>query len=351
MTNVNTKSKLEFIVDNILWAVALLIWYQNLCFVHLPGLTVGASKLILWAMEAVGVFAGICITFRKRRNSLSVVINTLLPVEVYGIISLFSFFTVRIVVVLAVAAFAALVFTAFVMIRPINRSANPKKVIGRRISHSLLGIRTIAVICAVTFLVPVAANTFAGKGLYTSKAPASAESEDPEFWTINNQIDTVKLLRQDRWEKLRMQEKMEVLGVVKNIELRYLGVKHEVYLKTSQSSQYNVAFYSPSEHTISININTLEDCSAEEVLHSVAHECYHAYQYQQVELYNIIPEEYKDLSLFDNAKKYNYEFNNYIDATEDYDGYDSQLVEVSADKYGESAVEEYYTRLQEYENK
>lgn len=77
-----------------------------------------------------------------------------------------------------------------------------------------------------------------------------------------NNIDMVRLLREEEWKELSPQQKLDVLGVVLNIEIRYLGLNHEVYLKSSVLNGETAAHYNHKDHEIVIDLGQLETAAA-----------------------------------------------------------------------------------------
>lgn len=196
----------------------------------------------------------------------------------------------------------------------------------------------------------MAVNTFLGNGIYKADSEPSPYLEEPSEWIVKNQFETVKLIKEENWNELDTKEKLDVLEVIKNIEMRYLGVNHEVFLKTEELDPDTLANYSEAEYTITIDIDHLRNSSPQDVLRSLGHESYHAYQFQQVRLYKTIPDEYKDMLMFANAKEYEYEFANYKDADDGYLAYVSQTAEKNAANYGQLIVKEYYGLIEQYES-
>ena len=184
-----------------------------------------------------------------------------------------------------------------------------------------------------------------GLGLMNTSTPSVADASEAGEWTVKNKIDSVCLLREDDWEELSAQKKMDVLGVILNIEIRYLGINHEIYLKSGVLDDDTAARYSHREREIEIDIGQLQSASAADVLNSLCHECYHSYQYQMIALYESTSEEYQNMLLFQHVDSYINEFTNYIDGSEDPLGYYLQTTEIQARRYAELAVEDYYERI------
>ena len=84
MKNKCTMQPSKFIADHLVWLVTAMIWYRNVFFFGIPGMTVSQSKIILWISVLVLVALGCIITIKRRRNALSVFVNIFLPYEMYA---------------------------------------------------------------------------------------------------------------------------------------------------------------------------------------------------------------------------------------------------------------------------
>ena len=349
MKNRNTMKPREYILENLFWAVTAMIWYRNILFVALPRITVMWSKIILWAAVFIFVALGCLLTFKKRRNNVSMIVNVLLPYEVYTVLAYTTYIPN---LVWGTVVFSIVLATAFFLlaVTPDKQLTANRKIpaLERRIKHGLLGARTIAAICMLILLVPLGVKLIFGHGIISTTVPSVDSAAKANEWTVKNNIDTIRLLREDDWSNLNTQEKLDVLGVVLNIEIRYLGLNHELYLKSSALDTNTAAHYNHNNHEVVIDINHLQSASAEEILDSLCHECYHSYQYQMIALYNESPEKYRDMLLFQYVDDYIEEFSDYSDGKDSIGDYYFQTVEIAARKYAAQAVDEYYELIEEY---
>ena len=169
--------------------------------------------------------------------------------------------------------------------------------------------------------------------------------------TIKNNVDILDQLWPNQWEKLSLSEKASVLQVVANIERTYLGLPHELRVKTDILDDDTLGSYNRISHQITVDAAYLEDESPEEILGTIAHECYHAYQHMLVDLYIDSDERYKELQIFYDVRKYAEEFSSYEDGgidNENFHKYYIQSVEIDARNYAVDAVDDYYAKLEEY---
>lgn len=351
MSNNNSMGKIEYIFTSIFWVFITSFSYRTLLFVPLDGCTVGDSKKVLWTLVATMAVLGTIITFAKRRNYLSLVINILFPLEIYALVSYWSFFNTWAKATVAISGAIAFLFFAMVMLQKISpKRKNKAEILKKRFIQALLGARTIGVVCLCAFIIPLGVNAFAGVDLYQTDDGDTIVLNEAEEWTIANNIDTVMKIKPDIWKTLSIDERLETLSVIKNIEMRYLGINHEIHLSADNLEENTLGCYVPNERKIIIDVSHLKSSPVNEVVHTLAHECHHAYSRQQVEVYKIIPEEYKNMLMFYNAKIYAEEYANYDDG-DNYYTYAAQHCERHADIYADDAVESYYEAIFMYETK
>lgn len=97
-------------------------------------------------------------------------------------------------------------------------------------------------------------------------------------------------------------------------------------------------------YRIVLDVDELLSSSGEEVLNSLCHECYHAYQRAQVEAYSQVDDDLKNLRMFILIPEYEADFANY-DGSDSFSYY-MQTVEIAARQYAEDAVEDYKNQIE-----
>ena len=348
MKNQNTMSLWEYILENLILTVAAMVFYRKVYFVPLQGTTVAWSVGLLWLVVIVAVALGGFFTFHRRRNNVNLLVNLLLPFEIYTALAYYVYIPglVWSSVIIGIVFSVVFILLATIPDKRSVRKGNPK--LESRLKHGLLGARTIVAVSMLVLFVPLGWRLLFGHGvLNTAVQPVKAASQADE-WTVKNNIETVRLLKEDEWSKLDLQEKLDVLGVVLNIEIHYLGLNHELYLNSARLDNNTAAYYDHSNYAVAIDIEQLESAPASEILDSLCHECYHSYQHQMIELYAATPEEYRNMLIFQYVDEYIEEFSEYTYATEDSIEYYFQAVERTARNYAAQAVEAYYELIEEY---
>ena len=161
-------------------------------------------------------------------------------------------------------------------------------------------------------------------------------------------MDTILLLREEEWALLDTEARLSVMKTVADIEASLLGIPRLNVCSDSLEEQ-TIGCYNDSSRTITLSSDYLASADAYTMLFSICHECYHAYQYRLVALYNQLDPGNQGLLLFRDAAQYRTEFSNYIQASDDYHAYDNQLCETDSDNYAKAAVAMYYNYIEPYD--
>lgn len=148
------------------------------------------------------------------------------------------------------------------------------------------------------------------------------------------------------WSDLSKDEKIAALQTVVNLEVLYLGIPFDIPVLEAEMKSERWAEYSNGEKAIHVNGSYLDgNPDSFWAMVMICHEVYHAYQFQQVSLLDSTDESFRSLKLFDEAKKYREELQNFFGADEDYSdwwAYKSQAMESLADRYAADRVSNYF---------
>jgi hypothetical protein len=123
---------------------------------------------------------------------------------------------------------------------------------------------------------------------------------------------------EDNWNNIELEgQKEQITGLFDYVNdvLHLENPPHIEYY--NEPEQGNYGGYNPATNTLSINEYMLYDSN--EAADTVAHELWHAYQHERASN----PQSPKDF-------QYQFGFDNYIRPEDDFDGYQSQLVEAEA---------------------
>ena len=336
--------------QHIFWGLLSMVWYRSLLFRRIPNCSYEQSILILWLLFASFIILGFLFTAPTHRNTMNLVITLLIPYEVYATISLGKYFLLGIYCSAAIGAVLSILLALWVLLAPIKQTANRKRTVMRRLYQTAVNTRVIVPTCLSSILVFCAITQLNG-GIPVAMNALPSIDESVESETIANHIETLCLLQTETWAGLSSEERLSVMQVVANIERRYLGIFDALVVKTDVLEEGTVATYEDATNRITIDIGHLEEDSPEEILNSVAHECYHAYQHVLVDLYLDSSEEYRSLQVFNTAREYLDEYSDYADGgstEQEFMEYYFQTVEITARAYADDAVGEYFTRIDAY---
>lgn len=136
--------------------------------------------------------------------------------------------------------------------------------------------------------------------------------------------EVLSLFKQGNWEQLSVQEQKQAVEKLANYNAEILGVEDKpriIYYNAEDSRDFGG--YSAKQNAIYINEYNMHD--AAETADTISHEYRHKYQHERADKL----ETERDL-------EYRDDFDNYIRAEDDYQGYKEQLVESDARAYAQA---------------
>ena len=339
----------EYLFDCLFYTVVSMLWYKNLLFRCLPERTYTESTIALWAMIGFAIF--LCAFTINRRMGTGWTIATALIVP-YGLYTVLAYAETAgnwMLIVLASTVVVAVIYTVFLMTRKMKNHRNKGQVIKRRFRHCCVVSQSMIVIVLLAVMSTIGTQGIFGENILNSSISATTNNQR-DYQTISNSIDTILLLQEGEWMNLTTKEKIDTLQTVANIEAHYLGLPNELNVGAANLGEYTLACYNDKTHTISIDLDHLENDSVYDVLGSCCHEAYHSYQHRLVDVYNTADENLKGLRIYRLVAQYGKEFNDYVDGESNFCSYYYQSCEIDARDYAESAVCNYYNRIREYLN-
>jgi len=123
---------------------------------------------------------------------------------------------------------------------------------------------------------------------------------------------------EDNWNNMELEGQKEQINGLFDYVNDVLGLENPPNIEYyNEPEKGNYGGYNPATNTLSINEYMLYDSN--EAADTVAHELWHAYQHERASN----PSSPKDF-------QYQFGFDNYIRPSDDFDGYQSQLVEAEA---------------------
>ena len=164
-------------------------------------------------------------------------------------------------------------------------------------------------------------------------------------YTIAENREILCGLLPERWNRLTAAEKQELLQTAANTEANYLGIPKPLSVAVLDLEAGTRGRYVLQDHEIQIDEDHVENSSVQEVLGTLCHEAYHAYQIAMVEAFQEAGVEKQSLLLFRRAEIYQEELGRYQKGEKDYGRYYNQKLEEDARRYSASAVEDWYFKL------
>ena len=339
----------EYLSECLFYLIISMIWYRNLLFRCLPEMTYTESKITLWIMTILSVLICTLLLNRYKWTSWTIAKALIVPFGVYTILTYTKIVGWWMPTVLLFACALAVALSVFVMTRKIKNRKNIYGIIKHRVRHCCIKSQGILAVAFMVIMFVIGFRGIFGDNILNASTPATSYSQS-SAQTIRNNIDTILLLQEDEWNTLSVQEKLNTLQTVANIEAHYLGLPNELHVGADNLGEGTLACYNDNTYTISIDIEHLENDSVYDVLDSCCHEAYHSYQYRLVDAYNLSEDSLRDLRIYNSAGQYAQEFRNYDNGALDFTSYFFQYCEMDAREYAESAVLDYYSRIDEYIN-
>lgn len=349
MKDKSTMGLGEYLFDCLFYMVISAVWYQNILFRCLPGRTYTESKIILFGMIGLSIVICAFLLNRHARTGWTVATALGIPFGLYTVLTYSRTVGVWMPIVLALSVALSIAFAIYLLTRRIRNRKRKSKVIKHRIYRSCIMCQSILTVALLVIMGSIGVHGVFGANILNSSVSATT-IERCSSQTISNNIDTILLLQEEEWGELSTREKLDTLQTVANIEAHYLGLPNELNVGIANLKEDILASYNDNTHTISIDLDHLENDSVYEVLNSCCHEAYHSYQYRLVDAYSTADERIKRLRIYKSAAQYEQEFGNYIDGDYDFCSYYEQHCEMDARDYADDAVYDYYNRIRDYLN-
>lgn len=347
MDEKNTQGEIRFIIEHALWMFIAWLWYKNTLFKCLDTHSLKESRMILFALLLCCSILGILLEMKRQRNGISVLMNLLGGFGLYSVFSYLPIWRKQIMITLIFAVILSATYSLFILCHRIKNRSKLKKILVQRIIKSFTGFRNIMCVGLAVIMISIGIRVVFGTSLLRPTVAPAKQSNIKEQ-TIANNMETLLLLKEDRWKALSVEEKLGVLQTVANIEQRYLGLPNELNVGTAKLREGVKGQYSDFAHEIIVDMDSLLNASTRELVDTIAHEAYHSFQHRMVDAYDEASDDLKPLLLYYDATQYKEEFANYKDGSNDLCGYYSQKCESIARRYASNTVDEYFDRINEY---
>ena len=317
------------------------VLFRALLFRCLPGWTLSRTNALFFGLLVLGVLVGNGILFRWQRTPWTATVSVLIPLGIFGAVCYAQVFPLLIRFSLLTALGLSAAYTCFLLCQKIPRKKRHyrRKILCNRLYRCLwVSLSLLAVSLSVVMAVLLANCLFNFSVLSASVKPISGTGEMDQ----RPDVEALPLLQEEQWQTLSARERLNVLQKVANTEAVYFGLPHELNVTAGNLEEDTCGTYRDDTHTICISLDYLMEESPREVLRTLYHESYHAFEHRMVDHYNALSPEEQKLLLYQQVAVYAREFQNYQDGTESFEGYYRQTCERDSRTYADSAVAVFY---------
>ncbi|MGN0317734.1 MAG: hypothetical protein ACI4E1_07320 [Lachnospira sp.] len=298
----------------------------------------------------------------RKRNLITEIVAASLPVSVFLIFNIFG--RLRIITVLYIMAIMVLVISFFaLLVYRINdaKKRNKRICLRKYFKKRLFSYITAIVICTEIVSVIGLALLYNNKKLTSRYINLIKNNEVIDYSTIasSNNAEVLEeigdltimeiypdeiqaLFDKETYESMSTEEKLENLQKVVNYSAAHLGIYEPVKICVDEDVRESIlGFAQRNDNTVHLNAEQFNS-SGKISVYVCFHETFHIFQ-------GYMCNTYEDLELSTNAsnlmiyreiKQWQYEFDNYIYGSKDFDAYEAQHLEKSANEYALSKVSE-----------
>ena len=322
--------KIYFVLFHILLAFNFWQLYYATLFQPLRNHGTIESVLLLGGCVLLTSVVGILYQIKDGRNYFNVVVNLGCGFAIYHGMTYIPFQHDITFIVLPISLLISTVVSIFDLpnFHPRYKPCFLLKTLGEAYRTVALAFVAILITTAVSshFKTEVPAST-----AYAQEAPVRTEQ--------------IALLRNDNWSTLDNFGKLQVLQTIADMEQCKLGIPFRMTVILEEQPGIVAGSYSDASHIISVDPTYFNTASQWRLVIVICHEAYHGYQHRLVQVYQETDSSLRSLPCFEKAKRYHYEFCNYIDCNDDEDNYSKQALEIDANEYAEKAAYEYYQQV------
>ena len=154
--------KIEYIFKNAIWVLISMVCYKNYLFRCLPGLSLKNSELAMWALVILFTSSGILLTLPRRRCRMSVVINILLPYEIYSVLAYGSEMSTLAAVSIGASLLLAFIYNFVYILHASGDRSQNERIFREKVKLTFLGSVATFSICMLIFFIPLSATALFG---------------------------------------------------------------------------------------------------------------------------------------------------------------------------------------------
>lgn len=312
--------------------ILTIMYFVIVEFVHRPIACVGEtwSMLIITTLASLSVLAIVRLEHYSSKwiHSITMIFA---PFACYSIFLIGK--EIRIAITIIVVTASIVVIAAFEGLRI-------KKHI-RVGSKKILSACMSVIMCMTCISIPVVAIA------YNNIAVPKVEEDNTVERSITTLEDHIEeISRINSWNSLTADEKLNMMNLIAKIESDNLGLEETPLVRIQNMKDSLLGSYSEEENLIRINVDHLEDQDKSQYIKTIAHECFHAWEYKIIDVYGSLQNDnIKGLYPYNKASIYKNELDNYVSGGDDYKKYSSQAVEQDAEAYGNSRCQLYMEKI------
>jgi len=330
-------TKSEYLLFMLEMMLLFKVLHNAFLFRCIRDLSASYSELLFRALIGIFFAAGALLSKYTGRSNCSALMYTVLPYGFYTLIACFHDRPAFSIAVLLVLLFLPAAW--YILQRALTGRVGFRRMLR-------FGLCTSAAVLAFSLIPPVFGKIC--QTPFFSKSVTAVYAPTGEEHTIANHLEDLVIFSEQEWNQAALKDRQDALQIVANIEARYLGLPHELNVCLAALPDNINGNYQDQQHLIRINVDFLEEAQPYDVLTTICHEAYHAYQARLCDVFRETDEDYRNLLIFEESAVFLKELTNYEDGTSDLMKYYNQYVESSARSYGRESAYEYLDRIEAY---
>ena len=331
MKDLSSISPLQCIIEHIYWMFIIFIAYKIVMFLPLDGLSFEKSKQIMILCMVSASIVGTAIRWRKFMTTRGVVADIMVGLGIYTIFAYKTYYSKWIEILYITFLTISTGYMIFMIFRKsrgkflfeIRNKYRRKVIIKIRMKRFLSTSGLIVGGLMTVLMVPIAYNRLIHGGIVVADVMHSdTKGFDNNYtaneWSLRYNFDSISKIRfKSDWDLLSTKEKLNVLQDVCNCETNYWGMDFRVTIVMDDLEGYTLGSYCDSDRRVTIDKQHLENDNPEEILDTVLHEMYHAWECSLVRLYLDASDSQKKMRVFQHCEEYIEEMMNYQDGGAD----------------------------------
>ena len=337
----NSMILVEYAVDMLIISYFYTMYiFRPLSFTGFP-----QSVIILSVLFLGLVIPAVNLTEDRYMNKGGRLAMMVFPFGIYTIAAYFD--DLWLITVIMLALCAVMIFLFLRSEKKKDKRTYINALIASRNMLSLMFTILGVIVVAKYDIIPLIPVSHAGETKAVSAVSDNNDDEDGGYGIYYQKL--APLASDEYWKTLSHEDKLVVLQAAVDLSAEDLGIPYKLEVRYDDMEDDLYACYNHRLLRVTFNEREIDDMSADEVLFTSLHECYHSYQHCLVELLENADPKYGEIYFVKKAQVYSEEFANYIKGSEeDYYEYAGQMCETDADVYANYNLDMYKVFISEY---